>query len=143
MKKRIRASIVCIHNNSILVFKGVDPTTGREYWFLPGGSIEAGEKPWQCAEREALEETGYKVKALANTEIKKDYPFDWNGIKYDCTTYFYKGVLAEAFKAPPPVVDAFYNQGAAWLPLSEAAEIFSYTAEIKDAVLLLSKLSLS
>ncbi|MEO0588498.1 MAG: NUDIX hydrolase [Planctomycetota bacterium] len=34
---------------------------GRELWELPAGTIEAGEDPAACAERELTEETGYRL----------------------------------------------------------------------------------
>jgi 8-oxo-dGTP pyrophosphatase MutT (NUDIX family) len=134
MKKRIRASMVCTFDNKILVFKGIDPYSGKIYWFLPGGSIEPTEKPYQCAERETLEETGYKVKALPETEIVKHYDFTWDNIQYDCTTYFYKGVLQTPLAKPATVKDAEYNKGADWLPIENIEKDFGYTEEIKAAI---------
>ncbi|MDJ0383149.1 NUDIX hydrolase [Streptomyces sp. G-G2] len=32
-----------------------------EVWQWPGGNVDAGETPWQCARREALEETGLTI----------------------------------------------------------------------------------
>ena len=109
---RIRASLVCLHQNKILVFKGIDPQSKKEYWFLPGGKIEATERPNECAERETFEETGYRVKAISDSEVRSDYLFLWNGIEYNCTTYFYRGDLAEEFHQPKAVNDADYNKGA-------------------------------
>ncbi|MEM9252234.1 MAG: NUDIX hydrolase [Planctomycetota bacterium] len=34
---------------------------GEELWELPAGTIEAGEDPAECAERELAEETGYRL----------------------------------------------------------------------------------
>jgi len=134
VRQRLRASVVCVHDEKVLVFKGVDPTSGRNYWFLPGGKVEEDEKPWQCAEREALEETGYRLKVAPQSEVVKDYLHWWDGHQFACTTYFYKGVLTEAWCPPKPVQDASYNQGATWLPVAEALAAFSYTPEIRDAV---------
>ena len=36
---------------------------GQELYETPGGSIEAGETPGQCLEREALEELGINIEA--------------------------------------------------------------------------------
>ena len=136
---RIRSTLVCLHEGKVLVFKGVDPTTGREYWFLPGGKIENGESPLACAERETLEETGYEVKALPQSELIKHYKHEWDGAWYDCKTHFFKGVLLGKFHEPRPVNDVEYNRGAMWLPLQNALDAFAYTPEIRDAVEALAK----
>jgi len=39
---------------------------------MPGGKIENGESPVAAAERETLEETGYKVRVLPDTELRKN-----------------------------------------------------------------------
>ncbi|MCR5656510.1 MAG: 8-oxo-dGTP diphosphatase [Butyrivibrio sp.] len=36
----------------------------KDKWIAPGGHIEDGESPEECAIREVLEETGYRVKSL-------------------------------------------------------------------------------
>ncbi|KAK1752668.1 NUDIX hydrolase domain-like protein [Echria macrotheca] len=36
---------------------------GVGHWQFPGGHLEVGETPQQCAEREALEETGLSIRA--------------------------------------------------------------------------------
>ena len=49
------------HEGSILLVLNRD----REAWELPGGTIEPGEKPEDCARRETLEETGQLVSELS------------------------------------------------------------------------------
>jgi 8-oxo-dGTP pyrophosphatase MutT (NUDIX family) len=44
-----------------------------DYYMLPGGRIEPGESPQECIIREVKEETGYHVKALAETLVIKEY----------------------------------------------------------------------
>jgi 8-oxo-dGTP pyrophosphatase MutT (NUDIX family) len=47
----------------VLLIEGHDP--GRPdrgtYWFTPGGGIDPGETPQECAAREVLEETGLRL----------------------------------------------------------------------------------
>jgi ADP-ribose pyrophosphatase YjhB (NUDIX family) len=38
--------------------------TDKDWWNLPGGSLEAGEVPWECVVREVKEETGLQVEVL-------------------------------------------------------------------------------
>jgi 8-oxo-dGTP diphosphatase len=40
---------------------------GAGFWSFPGGRLEHGESLLECAEREVLEETGLKIKALEVT----------------------------------------------------------------------------
>lgn len=134
MSRRIRSSIVCVHDNKILVFKAIDPTSGKEYHFLPGGEVEDHESAPQSAVREAMEETGYKVKVDEWSAVDKDYEFEWDGQIFLCTTLFYRAFLDQEFVLPQPVNDTDYNKGATWLPVSEINNIFSYSDDILDAV---------
>lgn len=122
--RRVRASVVCVHNGALLVFKAVDPVSGKEYAFVPGGKVEPGEYPAETAAREASEETGYDVVVDASSELVSEYVFHWNGEDHDCKTYFYCARLKESGAEPKSVDDASYNLGAYWLPLSEVNEKF-------------------
>ncbi len=56
-------------------------------WTLPGGGVDAGEKPEDAAMREAFEETGFKVKSMAG-EIGT-YTGRWG--KGDKVAVYYSG----------------------------------------------------
>lgn len=135
MKFRIRSSVVVIHNDCLLAFRAKDPSSGREYLFLPGGEIEENETPLQTSVRETLEETGYQISVDAESAIDKDYQFHWNSEDYSCTTIFYRGKLINPFRSPEKVEDVGYNLGVVWVPKSEVSEKFNYTPEILDAIL--------
>lgn len=132
MKSRVRTSVVVIHNDRILTFKAADPTSGREYFFLPGGAIEEEETAPEAAERETLEETGFEVSVHPSKNTDREYLFDWDGETYDCLTIFYWAVLKSPMQHE--VDDAAYNLGTHWLPVAEIPETFSYTPEILSAV---------
>ena len=46
---------------------------GAETWALPGGHLDFGETPETCAEREAMEETGLKVRNVRFLTATNDY----------------------------------------------------------------------
>lgn len=47
-------------NNRILLCHRLD----YDLWNLPGGTMEAGESPWECVIREVREETGLEVEIV-------------------------------------------------------------------------------
>lgn len=130
---RERSSAVIVHENKILTFRAIDPTSGKEYFFLPGGKVEANENPMDCATRETLEETGYDVELLPETELEKKYAFHWDGHQWNCRTQFYLGRL-KSWHEPKPVPDADYNKGPVWIPIKNIAQVFNYNVEILAAV---------
>lgn len=132
MKSRVRTSVVVIKNDKILTFLAIDPTSGKEYFFLPGGKIEEDEAAPEAAERETFEETGYKVEVDPSSNTDREYQFFWNGETYDCLTIFYRGHIVSPIAAK--VRDADYNKGAHWIPVEDIPQVFSYSPEILAAI---------
>ena len=54
-----RSAAIIIENGSVLLVRRIKE--GREYWVLPGGSIEPGESHEEACRREVREETGLDV----------------------------------------------------------------------------------
>ena len=75
-----RACAALIVGSQILMVRHVE--SGSEYWTLPGGGIEPGETPEQCAERELLEETGVKAHAIEQLWKHGRGPGDDPGLEY-------------------------------------------------------------
>jgi 8-oxo-dGTP diphosphatase len=50
-----------LHNDALLLIQHQHHQTGRTYWVLPGGGMEAGETEEQCVVREIREETNLNV----------------------------------------------------------------------------------
>lgn len=132
MKSRVRTSAVVVHNGKILSFRAIDPSSGQEYYFLPGGKIESDETAPEAAEREALEETGYQIQVYPESCVDSEYVFEWNGESFNCLTLFYRGILKS--EDPSPVNDASYNKGVHWVAVKDVKKYFSYSAEILEAV---------
>lgn len=127
---RFRASVIVVHQNKILGFHAIDPTSKKKYFFLPGGKIEKNETAAETAVRETLEETGYKIRLIPNRELRRRYDFEWNGEVNHCDTIFFIGVLDEDWFEPVPVKDAPYNMGAQWLPVKDVDPVFNYHPDI-------------
>ncbi len=134
MSKRIRASVVCIHEGKLLVVKLKDPLTAAENWFVPGGKVENDETPVQAAIRETFEETGYRVDVDANSESVHNYPYVWNGVRYEVTTYLYRAVLVDPGLAPARVNDASYNLGCCWLDRHYWQQELAFNSDIFTAL---------
>lgn len=64
---------VCIEKDGklLLIQRGFDPWKGC--WHMPAGYVEMGEDPSAAAEREALEETGFIVKAEKLDDVYLDF----------------------------------------------------------------------
>ncbi|PWU17115.1 MAG: hypothetical protein C5B49_09555 [Bdellovibrio sp.] len=133
MKSRVRASAVIVQGEKLLTFRAQDPSSGRSYFFLPGGKIEPHETAPEAAERETLEETGFKVRVNPLSALDREYFFFWNGEDYDCLTIFYWATLESPIQSP--VNDAPMNKGTVWIPLSEIETSLSYSREISSAVM--------
>lgn len=53
-------------SNRVLLVRQYRHGTGRSYWALPGGFIDAGETPSGAAKRELFEETGYAAGCISH-----------------------------------------------------------------------------
>jgi broad specificity phosphatase PhoE len=130
---RERASALVVAQDKILTFLAIDPHSGQEYYFLPGGKIELNETVQECVVRETLEETGYEVGAHKPV-ILSEYDFTWNGTDVWCRTHFVRADLKSDFDKPRLVQDADYNKGVKWILATEFASYFSYNESICQSV---------
>lgn len=125
---------MCEAEGHLLLVRLRDPVTGFEALFPPGGGIEENEEPAETARRETLEETGLHVRIDPEATLVETYPFRWAGEDYDVTTHYFAATLEGAFDlAIPKVIDAPYNLGASWVPVSEALEAMRVYRSIASA----------
>lgn len=93
--------------NLLLVKRKYNPDAG--YWSIPGGHLDLGEKVKKAAEREALEETGFKVKVTELAGIIDKIMYDENGkieYHYVLLNYFVKQIEGDANQPPRAADDA-------------------------------------
>src|SRR3569833_4048239 len=103
------AAVVCLDGDRVLlVQRGREPNRGR--WSFPGGKVEPGEAARATAEREALEETGVRVRVL---EVVDVYDAIFPPYHYCVADYL---ALPMGSDEPTPGSDA---QAARWVPFDE------------------------
>ena len=92
-----------VRNNSLLLIKRkYDPDAG--YWSIPGGHLDLGEKVKKAAEREAYEETSFKVKVIKLAGIIDKIMRDKEGnieYHYVLLNYFVKQIDGKT--SDPPI----------------------------------------
>jgi tRNA(adenine34) deaminase len=111
-----------------------DPRTRVVRLFVPGGAIEAGETAMLAAARETLEETGYRVRVDAESEVVAHYPYEWDGILMQITTHFFRGSLLDPDLGPAAVDDANYHEGVVWLPVEEIPAVLGFNVVMRSAI---------
>lgn len=94
--------------------------TGTGWWLVPGGGLEPGETPEECCIREVEEETGVLVKPLRQFLTLYEYYEEYRYISH----YFICEITGRG-QMHLTENEAARGLEPAWLPLSEAIELFS------------------
>ncbi|MFX1502199.1 MAG: NUDIX hydrolase, partial [Promethearchaeota archaeon] len=97
-----------------------DPDAG--YWSIPGGHLDLGEKVKAAAEREAYEETGFKVKVSKLAGIIDKIMYDNKGkieYHYVLINYFVEQIEGDLNQPPKAADDALE---AKFVPFDELKE---------------------
>ncbi|MHA2008060.1 MAG: NUDIX hydrolase [Promethearchaeota archaeon] len=106
IRPHVGVGILLVRDNTLLLIKRkYDPDAG--YWSIPGGHLDLGEKVEIAAEREALEETGFKVKVSKLAGIIDKIMFDDSGkieYHYVLLNYFVNQIEGD-FNQPPEAKD--------------------------------------
>ena len=118
IRPHIGVGILLIRDNHLLLIKRkYNPDAG--YWSIPGGHLDLGEKVKKAAEREAYEETGFKVKAIELAGVIDKIMYDEYGkieYHYVLLNYFVEQIEGNAYQAPIPDDDAL---DAKFVPFGE------------------------
>ena len=118
IRPHIGVGILLIRNHHLLLIKRkYDPDGG--YWSIPGGHLDLGEKVQIAAEREAFEETGFKVKVTELAGIIDKIMYDTEGkieYHYVLLNYFVEQIEGDLNQPPQAADDAL---DARFVPFEE------------------------
>ncbi|HSF26829.1 MAG TPA: NUDIX hydrolase [Actinomycetes bacterium] len=83
--RRDSARVVLLDEQQrVLLFHGADPDRPEaRFWFTPGGGVDPGESPTECALRELREETGLRGVELGPLVWRRRARFSFCGQTYD------------------------------------------------------------
>lgn len=85
-KLNIRAAIIIIHNNKVLVHKNIN----SDHYALVGGRVEIGENSEATVKREILEEIGKEIEITGYISTIENF-FEMKGTKYHEIMFVHKG----------------------------------------------------
>lgn len=97
-RPKVGVGVIIMHKGKILLGKRKS-SHGSGSWSFPGGHLEFGEEPEDCAVRETLEETGVTLKNLRRCTYTNDI-FEKEG-KHYITLY----IISELDSGMPEVME--------------------------------------
>ena len=118
VRPHVGVGVLLIRNKKLLLVKRkYNPDAG--YWSIPGGHLDLGERVRKAAEREAYEETGFKVKATKLAGIIDKIMYDEEGnieYHYVLLNYFVEQIEGDENQEPIADDDAL---DARFVPFNE------------------------
>lgn len=138
---RIRASGICIHDNKILLIHRINlelEKEKQEYYVIPGGGVEDGEKIEDAVIREMKEETSLDVRLGELFYELEDYDGQGKFLKYYayiCEYISGEIKLEENSVEAVEMKDGLQSFEPIWVPLSEMKDIVLYPDSLKKEIL--------
>lgn len=128
MKHRIRAAAIIVDNNKVLLVKHVHPETGYVWWIPPGGGMEEVDGSiFDCAKREAFEESNLEIETSRLLYVREFYSEKTKILNME---FF---VLADSFSGSIGIeniagkgLDELYIKDVAWFTKEELKDIIVF-----------------
>jgi ADP-ribose pyrophosphatase YjhB (NUDIX family) len=121
IRPHVGVGILLVRDKCLLLIKRrYNPDAG--YWSIPGGHLDIGEEVEKAAEREAFEETGFKVKVTKLAGIIDKIMYDdvrKIEFHYVLLNFFVEQIEGDYNQAPIPDDDAL---DARFVPFDELKE---------------------
>ncbi|MHA2281606.1 MAG: NUDIX hydrolase [Promethearchaeota archaeon] len=121
IRPHVGVGILLVRDKQLLLVKRkYNPDAG--YWSIPGGHLDLGEEVQKAAEREAFEETGFKVKVSKLAGIIDKIMYDDDGkieYHYVLLNFFVEQIEGDDNQAPIADDDAL---DAKFVPFDQLKE---------------------
>lgn len=123
----VRTAIICVQQEHILLCQ--DQRT-PEYYFLPGGAVEAGEPSLAAAKREWYEETGLMVSDLVLTAILESF-FELKNKAWHEIAFYYR---VQKINMKIEALQCLDNKHVVlkWLPINQLKHHTVYPKALKE-----------
>lgn len=108
-RPRVGVGVLVVRAGKVLLGQRLG-SHGAGTWALPGGHLEFGESPADCASRELLEETGLPCRSFT------DGPFTNNVFQTEGRHYVTLFLIARGVHGEPQVCEPEKCAGWAWFP---------------------------
>ena len=123
-----RAAVIIIDENKILLLRRIKK--GKEYYVIPGGTIEEGEKPEETAVREIKEETNLDIEL---GEVFCSVNDSWhNGV------YFLAKKFSGELKLGSPELERINDNNKyylEWVHKGDLQKLLLYPEEVKKKII--------
>ena len=119
MSRHTRYQGLIVKDHQILLIRHREHATGRTYWVIPGGGIEAGETEQECVIREMMEETNLDVSI---ERLLFDEPFTPGGGYVRRKSYLchpIAGTAAPGFEPEPEAAANYAITQVRWFELRD------------------------
>lgn len=134
MDYRVRAAMMILNEDRLLLVKHVDPQTAREWWIPPGGGLEPHDRSiLDCAVREVYEETGLEVQVgrlIYLREFLENNPAVHHLELYFLAENFTGELTLENIRGKGPDEDLI--QDLAWLAQDDLQDLTVYPEMLLD-----------
>jgi len=125
--------VVIMRNRKILLIHRIK--SGKEYYILPGGHIEPGEKPEEAAIREAKEETNLDVELSDLLWKIKDKAYGEMRLGYYFLVKRFKGKKLKVIGPEAKRLSANNRYLFEWVPIKKLSSITFYPEIIRKKIL--------
>lgn len=134
MKQRIRVATIITNKDKVLLVKHVHPESGYTWWVPPGGGIEEFDNSiFDCAKREAFEETNLKIETSKLLYVREFYSKETQLLNLELfvlTDSFHGEISLKNIEGKGP--DELFIKEVSWFSKEELKDVIVFPEILRD-----------